>query len=208
MKKYDNIIQGTEEWFEKKKGVISGTRLKAIMGTPKAKQDVIYEIIAERLMVGNEDFMEYENPMERGTRLEPEAIKIFEFETNLKVDTTGFVEHDDHQFIGYSPDGLIANTDDSEDIEIKCPLGKNYVKMWLTNKVPEEYFWQIVQAFVTNPKLMKRYFVGYHPRIPRHSIHIIEVNRADLMKDIDIAYKSEIDVLKMVDEKLSELIEI
>src|SRR5258708_36393341 len=102
-KRHDNIIQGSAEWFQKKKSVISGTRLKEIMGTPKARQGAIYEMIAERLTVGVEGDIEPENAMVRGTRLEPEAIIAFEFEKNLKVSKTGFVEHDTEQFIGYSP---------------------------------------------------------------------------------------------------------
>lgn len=207
MKKFDNIIQGTAEWFQKKKGVISGTRLKGIMGTPKARQDSIYEMVAERLTLGVEDDMSYENPMDRGIRLEPDAIKIFEFETNLKVDRTGFVENDEQKLIGYSPDGLIADSE-TEDIEVKCPGGKNHVKMWLTNKIPEEYYWQVVQAFVVNPKLEKRYFVSYNPDIPVHPLHILEANRVDLLEEIERALESEVKALAEVDQILSTIIKL
>lgn len=204
MKKHNDIVQGTDEWHQLRKGKITGTTLKAIMGTPKARQDALYEIIAERLTVGASG--EYENPMDRGIRLEPEAISAFEFETGKTVERTGYCEDDTNSKIGYSPDGLIANTDDTEDMEVKCMGGKNHAKMWLTNEVPDEYEWQVIQAFVVNPKLQKRYFVGYNPEIPTHPLHIIEVNRTDVLQGIEAARNAQELFLADVEAELSKII--
>jgi putative phage-type endonuclease len=201
MKKYNDIEQRSEAWHQIKKGVISGTSLKNIMGTPKAREDEKYEIIAQRLTVGVET--EYVNPMERGIELEDEAIAEFEFNTGLKVEKTGFCENDDNDKIGYSPDGLIGET---EDIEVKCPMGKNYVKAWLKNEIPKEYYWQVIQAFVVNPKLEKRYFVLYNPSIPIHQLHIIEVVRDEAV--IEKARLKQEEFLREVDEILNNLITI
>lgn len=201
MKKHQ-IAQLSPEWHQIRKGKISGTVLKSIMGTPKAKQDALYELVAESLMVGEES-QEYENAMDRGVRLEPEAISIFELEKDMRVESVGFIENDENSKIGYSPDGVIS---DNEDVEVKCPLGKNYVKMWLTDKVPDEYYWQMVQAFVVNPELNKRYFVGYHPNITVHPIHIIEVNREDIKDDIEKAAVGQKAFLKEVDDILKTII--
>jgi len=204
MKKYNEIIQGSPEWFQKRKGAVSGTVLSAVMGTPKARQEQMYDTIAERLTVGVDDG-DYENPRDRGIRLEDAAIAMFELEKGIPVEKTGYVEHDENSFIGYSPDGLIGDT---EDIEVKCPLGKNYVKAWLKNEVPSEYYWQVVQAFIVNPKLQKRYFVLYHPDIDVHPLHIIEVDRSVLLEDIEKAKTAQEQFLKEVDEQLSKLIEL
>lgn len=204
MKKYDNIIQGSSEWLQKRKGVISGTVLKSLMGTPKAKQEQIYETVAERLTLGVDDG-DYESPMDRGIRLEDEAIAMFELEKGIVVEKTGFVECDENSFIGYSPDGLIG---EGEDIEVKCPLGKNYVKMWLKNEIPEEYIWQTVQAFIVNPKLKKRYFVGYHPDISIHPLHIIEVTRETIENKISEAKVAQEQFLEEVDKILKDLIKL
>lgn len=206
MKKHNDIQQGTEEWHQLRKGKITGTTLKAIMGTPKARQEAIYEIMAERLTVGID--MDYENPMDRGTRLEPEALAMFEFETGKKIETTGYCESDDNSLIGYSPDAIVSNTDDTEDVEVKCPLGKNYVKMWMTNEVPEEYYWQLVQAFVVNPKLENRYFVGYNPDIQIHPLHVIKVARKDVESDIEIAFEKQNLFLSEVDTMLEKIIKL
>lgn len=202
MKKH-NITQRSDEWLHMKKGRMGGTSLKFIMGTPKARSDAFYELIAERLTVGVQS--DYENPMDRGVRLEDEAIASFEFETGLIVEKTGLVESDDNPNISYSPDGLIG---DSEDVEVKCMGGKNHVKMWLTNEVPEDYKWQVVQAFIVNPKLEKRYFVGYNPDISIHPLHVIEVNRKDIEGDIEKARLEQVKFLGEVEEKLKEIIKL
>jgi len=205
MKKHDNITQGTDAWFQIRKGKITGTTLKAIMGTPKARQEAMYEIIAERLTEGVESESDYENPMDRGVRLEDEAIAMFEFESGKKVERTGFIENDENSFIAYSPDGIIS---DEEDVEVKCPLGKNYVKMWLTDEVPEEYFWQMVQAFVVNPKLERRWFVGFNPEITVHPLHIKEVRREKIESEIKTARMKQEEFLAEVEEKLKGIIKL
>lgn len=204
MKKY-NVEQKTDEWHHLRKGKITGTTLKAIMGTPKARQDAIYEIIAERLTVGVESETDYENAMDRGNRLEPDAIAQFELETGLQVERIGFAEDETNPFIANSPDGLIG---DNEAVEAKCMGGKNHVKMWLTNKVPDEYEWQVVQYFVVNENLQKLYFIGYNPDIPVHPLHIIEVTREEILLDIENARKSQQAFLQEVDSILATIIKI
>lgn len=202
MKKH-KVEQKSNEWQQLRKGKITGTTLKAIMGTPKARQDAIYEIIAERLTVGVEE--EYENPMDRGNRLEPDAIAMFELETGKQVERIGFCEEDGNSQICNSPDGLIGET---EAIEVKCMGGKNHIKMWLTNEIPEEYKWQVIQYFVVNEKLEKLYFVGYNPDIPSHPLHIIETTRTENNEEISQAKKSQEEFIKEVNEKLSTIIKL
>jgi len=201
--KTHEVTQRSDVWKQLRKGKITGTSLRSIMN-PKTRQSAMYETIAERLSLGVEDD-EYENARERGLRLEEEAIAAFEFETGLSVTRAGLCESDENEFIAYSPDGIISET---EDLEVKCPGGKNYVAMWLADKIPEEYFWQVVQAFVVNPKLMKRYFVGYNPEIPEHPIHIIPIERTSIEAEIQKARETQEEFLKQVDEKLSEIIKL
>lgn len=207
MRKHDNITQGTDEWLHLRKGKLTGTVLKAIMGTPKAKQDAIYEMVYQRLRLGL-DPEDYENPMDRGTRLEPEARAMFEFETGLSTYEIGFITDDDNEHIAQSPDGYILGTDDTEALEIKCPGGKNYVKFWLTNAVPDDYYWQVIQYFVVNDKLQKLYFVGYNPDIPTHPMHVIEVKRESLQNEIKQARVDQVAFLTEVDKVLSKLVKI
>lgn len=195
--------QRSDEWFQIRKGKVTGTVLKNIMGTPKARQDAIYDMVAQRLTIGIDDGDE--NAMDRGVRLEGEALKMFELETGLDVELVGFAEDETNPLIANSPDGLIG---ENEAVEIKCMGGKNHVKLWLTNEVPDEYWWQVVQYFVVNPKLEKLYFVGYNPDIPVHPYHCIEVVREDIEEDVDKAKTSQSEFLKEVETILSTIIKL
>lgn len=206
MKTHNNIIQKSEEWHHVRKGKITGTTLKSIMGTPRAKQEALYETIAERLTVGVEaEMADYESDIDRGNRLEPEAIAAFEFQTGKKVEVVGFCESDDEEFIANSPDGLIGDT---EAIEVKCPAGKNYVKAWLTNEIHDDYHWQTVQYFVVNEKLETLYFVVYNPNIALYPMHTIEVKREDIKDDIEKAVVAQKEFLESIDEKLKTIIKL
>ena len=204
MKKHD-IEQGTPEWHQLRKGKMTGTGLKSIMGTPYAQKEYLYKMIAERLTVGVPEEGEYENAMKRGLRLEGQAIAMFELETGKSVDTVGFCEDDDDPMIANSPDGLIGET---EAIEVKCLGGGNHVKLWLENEIPKDYIWQVVQYFVVNEKLEKLYFVGYNPDIPQHDLHIIEVTRQEVEDKIVQAKTAQKIFLNKVEETLKEIIKL
>lgn len=204
MKKHQ-VNQKSDEWFHLRKGKITGTDLKAIMGTPKARQEAKYDIIAQRLTVGVDNDTSYENAMERGNRLEPEAIAMFEFETGKRVERIGLCEDDNNPMVANSPDGLIGK---NEAIEVKCMGGKNHIKMCITNEVPDEYKWQVVQYFIVNEDLEKLYFVGYNPDIPSRSLKIIEVAREDIQEKIQEAKFAQNKFLDEVDEVLSTLIKL
>jgi len=205
MKNSKEIEQRSDEWHHLRKGKITGTTLKSIMGTPKARQDAFYEIIAERLTIGIDDGEE--SAMDRGIRLEGEAIAAFEFETDLKVEKTGFSQNDENPFIANSPDGWIGESQE-EGIEVKCMGGKNHIKMWFLNEVPDDYYWQMIQYFIVNENLLKLYFVGYNPDIPKHPLHIIPVLRKDILEDIKVARTKQDEFLKEVEYKLSTLINL
>lgn len=206
MKIYKDIQQGSLDWFQLKLGKITGTVLSDLMGTPRARQEAMYEIIAERLTPKVQ--MEYENPMARGVRLEGDAIIAFEIKTGKKVSTAGFCESDKSPWVGYSPDGLIYDKKGNvtEDVEVKSPMGKNYMKIVMTDEVPKEYHWQIVQGFVTNPKLKKRWFVAYNPDIPKIPIWIIECPRKKYKEDIEKALLEEQNFINEIDSKLREIV--
>lgn len=207
MKTYKDIDQQTPEWDYIRKGKITGTGLKKLNGTPKARSEYFYEVIAERLTDGVEEG--HENPMDRGNRLEPRAREMFEFAYNLDVEQIGFCESDDSNFMGYSPDGLIANEAGiySEDIEIKCPEGRNYVKAWLTNVVPEEYHEQNIQAFIINKDLQKRYFILFNPEITIHPMHVIEVTRESLGSEVELLRTKQVSFINEVNAEISNLLE-
>jgi hypothetical protein len=197
-------LQGSREWFEAKQGTIGGTTLGDILGTPYMRSQTLHEIIGERLTPEVDMEHLHEPSLSRGMRLEDEAVRAFEYVTGLSTERCGFCISDDNQFIGYSPDARVIGH--PWDVECKCPEGKNYMKIVLSNEVPKEYHWQIVQGFVVDDELEIRYFCAYNPDIPSRPIHIIECKREDYADDIAKALEEQKKFLEEVEDKLKTLI--
>jgi len=156
IEKYDS----QEEWMLARRGRVTGTRLKDLIvkrGTGKKKG--YYEIIAERLSVPRDD----ENPMERGKRLESEAIARFMIETGKDVNTDLVIwSREDDPNIAVSPDGYIS---EYEGVECKCLNSASHIEALLTQEVPSEYQEQITQYFCVNDSLETMYMVFYDTSI-------------------------------------------
>jgi putative phage-type endonuclease len=202
------LEQRSPEWEQLRKTHLTGTMVKSIMGTANARQDAFYEAIANRLTTGVESDDGYENPMDRGIRLEPDAVAAFEFQTGKSIESVGFCKSDENDAIAQSPDGYVKETNDTEAVEIKCMGGKNHVRFWLTNEIPKEYFWQVVQYFVVNNDLLKLHFVGYNPNIPVHSLHVVTVERVDILSFIVKSREEQEKFINEVNAMLSTIITI
>ncbi len=110
-----NKFDDEQTWKDFRRGKITGTRLKDIIAKKNGNGKKIgyYELIAEKLALAADD----ENCMDRGLRLEKEAIQIFEKKTGKKVNTDLVIwQRDDNQSIAISPDGYI---NEKEAVEVK-----------------------------------------------------------------------------------------
>jgi len=132
-----HIEQGTKEWHDQRRCRITGTKLKAVMGTTEARRSIIAELIAEEATEQSKEFKSTAT-MERGNAEEIFAVKAFEARTGKKVDRVGMCEHDEYEWIALSPDGLIKDAEGkySEAVEVKCPDSKNAILYKIENMVP------------------------------------------------------------------------
>lgn len=204
--KIHQVNQRTPEWEQLRRGKITGTGLKKILGTPKARSDYFYELLAERLTI--DDGIEL-SAMDRGTHLEVQALEFFEQITGKIVETIGFVESSKHQNIASSPDGLIkVKGKYREAVEIKCLSSGHHLRAWLEDSIPKDYFPQAVQYFIVNPDLETLYFVLFDPRMTVHPMHVITVERKDIQEAITEYEQKEIELLNEVEEALNKIIEI
>lgn len=204
--KISNVEQRSLDWLDLRKGKVTGTGLKKIVGTKLGRDSYFVEILAERLAV---DDGSQESPIERGERLESSAIEAFEYETGKIVENIGFIQDDDNEDIAISPDGLIKNEGKyTEAVEIKCLSSANHIRAWIDNEVPKDYYPQVVQYFIVNRDLETLYFCLYDPRITIRPLHIITVYRQDIEDDIKQYRDSEEKFLQEVENKLSELLKI
>ena len=193
-----------EEWLQARKGKITGSRLADIIvkrGT--GKKIGFYELIAERLSTDPEGLAFDETPMERGTRLEPEAMACFVEATGKKVDTSLVMwSRDDNDSIAVSPDGFIGKL---EAVETKCLSSAKHLKAFLTQQVPEDYEEQVTQYFIVNDQLRTLWLAFYDPRIPLLDFFFLEVKRADIEDDIEDYLEQERNVIAEVDKIVLEI---
>lgn len=190
----------TESWLDGRKGRIGGTRLKDLIskrGTKRKKG--FYEILAERIAIPAGE----ENVMDRGHRLEEVAIDRFVEVTKKKVNKDLVIfSRDDNENICYSPDGFIGKT---EDVEVKCFNSASHIEAYVTKEIPSEYYEQVMQGFVVNDKLKKRYMIFYDPRLPKIDLFWIEVKRSDHKEEIADYLNTEIEALAELDRLEEEL---
>lgn len=189
-----------EEWLFARRGKITGSRLKDVIlkrGTePKLGY---YELIAERLAIAPDD----ENAMQRGARLESEAIEKFSKLIKKEVNTDLEIwEREDNKSIAISPDGYIG---DKIAVEVKCLSSALHIKGLLTQKVPDDYEFQVLQYFIVNDKLKKLYFVFYDPRVIGKELFYLTIERKNLEEDIKQYLEYQNKILLEVDEIVNSL---
>lgn len=197
------IEQGTKEWHDSRMCKVTGTKLKAVMGTAEARRSLIAELIAEEATEQSKAFVTTAE-MERGNAEEIFAIRAYEAKTGKKVERVGMCVHDEHDWIALSPDGLIKDEAGkySEATEVKCPDSKKAILYRIENMIPmeetgllgakgnplagapflgipSEYKWQVVHYFLVNNDLKKLHFLIYDARFINEDakLYTVEVSR-------------------------------
>ena len=140
--------QRSEEWFNIRKGRVTGSAVGAILGiAPFAKQaDILRRMVrdwhqAPSEFVGN-------IATEWGVRNEAGALTEYEMVSGNKVEACAFYQYE--HWLGASPDGLVG---DRGLVEIKCPFGIRYKHppVFKTAKDQTHYYAQMqIQLFCTD----------------------------------------------------------
>ena len=118
--------QGTPEWLEARKGVITGSRFKDCRdklknGNP-SKKSIDYAKDVAREREGGEPLQAFSNSAMRiGTEQEPYARMLYERKTGNFVEEAGFITTEERLF-GVSVDGLVG---DDGIIEIKTMVSSD-----------------------------------------------------------------------------------
>lgn len=187
-----------EAWLEARLGKVTGTRLKDLISKTGKRKKGFYEIIAERIALPANK----ENVMDRGHRLEDEAVQRFVKETSKQVSNDLEIWYrEDNQDIAFSPDGSIGKT---EAVEVKCLNSAAHIEAYLTQEIPDEYEYQVIQAFVVNEELEKLYFIFYDPRMPKDFFYI-EIARTSIQDKVNECLELEIMVLNEINKLEDEL---
>lgn len=128
--------QRTPEWYTFRKGRITASVLASIVGlSPYRKQG---SFIYDKCRRDGEEkkFNDFaKSCMQHGNRYEEVANLIYQNRTGRKVKEYGCIPHDEHYFLGASPDGI---TPEGVMIEIKCPVRRD-----ITGIQPLYYWCQV-----------------------------------------------------------------
>lgn len=181
------VEQGSPEWHELRRGKVTGTNLKSILAPKSEPLKIIDEMVAEDVSGMSDDEDGYvSDDMQRGIDLEPIAKKEYAHLMACEVEEVGFVQSERWPLLGLSPDGYVGEIG---AIECKCPKTKTHVRYLRENVLPKEYYYQILNGFLVNPKLFWIDFVSYDPRFAVRPLFIHRTNRADLTKELVAAEK-------------------
>jgi putative phage-type endonuclease len=198
-----NVEQRSDEWKMLRKGRVTGTGLKRIVGTKLVRDNFFYELLAERLSIGVPDD---ESAMMRGTRLEAEAREKYAEHIGKKIVVPGFLQSEENEFIGSSPDGYVESKKMDRACEIKCLSGANHIRAYIEKQIPKDYYPQGIQAFIVNENLKQLDFVFYDPRMPDVAFFTLPLTRKECEEDIANYRQQELDFLVDVEKTLLTII--
>ena len=190
--KYDT----EEAWLEARRGKITGTRLGGLLSKRnKAPLKGFYEVIAERVAIPHDG----ENVLDRGKRLEDEAIERFSTVTGKKVDTSLMLWcREDDENVALSPDGKVEGEEAA--VEVKCLNSAAHIQAFVEQSIPDDYHHQMLQYFIVNEKLETLYFIFYDPRMTKDFFYLT-ITRESVQLEVDEYLALEREAL----EKMAEI---
>lgn len=193
-------FEDRESWLDARQGKLTGTKLAGVITLRgEGKKKGFWELIAERVALPPDG----ENCMERGQRLEQEALAMFAKATGKDVDTSLVMWlSDKDDSIAISPDGFIGKT---EAVETKCLNSATHIEALITQKIPKEYNFQVLQYFIVNPQLKTLYFAFYDPRIAVKPFFYLTVKRDDVQEEVDKYLEEELKIIKEVEAITNQL---
>lgn len=159
-----DVIQGSEQWEQIRKGVPTASNFDRIITPAKGQLSAEYKAYAAELLAETMCDVVPMLPtqwMEWGSENEPYAVEAYETLTGLHTVMAGFVWPDDHERYGCSPDRLVG---DDGLLEIKCPKPGLVVQFHADGEFPKAYKPQVQgQLLITGRAWCD--FVAYHPQL-------------------------------------------
>lgn len=217
----------TEAWLHYRLGKVTGTKVKTIKplsrGADRTPQG-FWQILAEKICIKPDG----EPDMDRGHRLQGDALKRFSEVYGLEVETNcGVWESDFDEDVMVSPDGCEKSSNPTWAVEVKCLASANHLKYTvkdlrarssdtyqaidlIPDNAQQSFREQIIQYFVVNENLETVYFVLYDDRVGIDSLvfHCIEIDREDVEGLVMAQKDMQINVLTEINKLIAELVEV
>jgi hypothetical protein len=168
--KIHNVEQGSVEWFRLRIGIPTASEFGKIVTPAKGALSAQWRayaarLIWEKLVNTTTQSLDGIEHIEEGKRLEPLAVRQFEFTNEVKTEKIGFVTTDDG-LIGASPDRFIIGQ--AKCLEVKCPTGPVHMKYALFGH--EEAYRPQIQGQLLVCELEEGIFYSYVERAPAYQM--------------------------------------
>ena len=188
--------QQTPEWFAARLGKATGSRISDIVAKTKtgyaaSRDDYMFQLVVERLTGINT--VNFSSPaMQWGVEQEEYARSAYEAHMGVLVTEVGSIDHPRISMSSASPDGLV---DDDGMVEIKCPMTKNHLNMFLGQPIAKVYKDQMMwQMAVTGRNWVD--YVSFDPRCPAGLQLFVQT----VVRDDEYIAVLELEVMKFLNE--------
>jgi len=192
--------QLSDEWFEARRGRVTGSTVAKIMSGGKKAWDTMLdklqkEIDTPDIKLGTQQIDAA--PLRHGRKYEPIATANYELERDIDLRHFGFIINEDFPGCGYSPDGVWPDL--KKLTEVKCPYNTNNHAMTVVHgKGAQDYMPQL-QFGMALCDIEIIDFISFDKRYPdpKDRLFVIPVERD--MKYIEEMMNKVDDFLSMLD---------
>lgn len=166
MQVFDDIVQGTPEWFRCRAGIPTASKFSTVMakGEGKTRSEYMRKLAGEILT--GEPSEQFSNVhTDRGNAMEDEARETYAFIESAEIRRVGFIRNGNK---GASPDSLVGK---NGGLEIKTALPHIQIDRLERNRLPPEHKAQVYG----NIWLAEREwwdFVSFWPRLPLLTVRV------------------------------------
>lgn len=218
------IQQNTQEWLDFKWGKVSGSNSKKAYPLSRGSDrtaPIVWHVLAGMVTIPPSG----EKPMDRGHRIENEALEYYEKAHNATINKDcGIWVSEENERMMFSPDGDDGKDEPEHSYEVKALSSEKHLKIIfkdlyaqerdgenynpidsLPNDYSEYYQDQAIDAFVINDKLKVHTVIFYDDRVAREELvmHVIEIRREQIQDRIDALKQHQKDAIESAQKALA-----
>jgi hypothetical protein len=176
IKIFPDMLQGSDEWFEARRGILTASEMKKIITPKKLEYSVgekekahLYELAAQRIS-GFVEPSYIGDDMLRGKEDEVDAVQKYSENYNA-VERVGFMTNDKWGFtLGYSPDSLVGK---DGTVEAKSRKQSLQIETIVTG-IKDEHIIQLQTGLLVSERPWLDY-ISYCGGLPMYTVKVLPV---------------------------------
>jgi len=198
--KISKVKQRSQEWFQLRKGKISGTRFGMIISGRKNR--LIYDLLDETLSeyLFPDDFVS--DDMQFGIDNEPVASDLYSKQSGILFEEVGAILSETYPIHMASPDRV--NVGRGIVLEVKCTQSRAIQAQRFFEGVESSHVPQIKNYFAVSDDVLEVHWVSYCPFAPERPLVLVVFKREDFEREVPKWRKAvamtEIDLKDMIEK--------